>query len=102
MRPYYSEFVRHCLRYYIKTIDDGEFFPNFRSEADRRNWNACHDVMKDMPKEEKETLFRIYRKGDTIADNIYHLSIERGVTQDALWAVAVRLERKIAKKRGLL
>ena len=48
LKPYYSEFVRHCLRYYIKTLDEGKGgHPVFRSEADLANWSACYHVLKD-------------------------------------------------------
>lgn len=103
MKPYYSEFVRHCLRYYIKTQDEGKGgHPIFNSEADKANWSACYNVLKHYTPENMETIAYIYRPGDTIADKIYLLSKSKGVTQDRLWGLINITERKIAKKRGLV
>lgn len=103
MRPYYSEFVRHCLRYYVKTLDEGMGgHPIFRSEADKANWSACYEVLKDYSQLNMEIVAEIYRPGDTIADKIYMLSNTKRVPQDTIWNLVNATERKIAKKRGLL
>ena len=101
MRPYYSTYVRHCLRFYVKTYEEDRT-PVFKSTADHENWKACYKALKDFPQEEMETICRIYRKGDTIEDNIYHLSKELQIHQDTIWSMITKLERKIAKHRGLL
>lgn len=103
MKPYYSEFVRHCLRYYIKTLDEGKGgCPVFRNDAERENWSACHYVLNGCCENDVDMISQIYRPGDTIADNIYMLSKVKGVSQDALWSLIGRIERKIAQKRGLI
>lgn len=103
MRPYYSEYVRHCLRYYIKTLDDGNGgHPIFTSDADRENWSACYHVLKNYTQKDMDIIAEIYRPGDTIADKIYLLAKNRRVSPDSIWSLINALERKIAKKRGLL
>ena len=103
MRPYYSEFVRHCLRYYVKTLDEGlGGHPIFRSEADKQNWSACYEVLKDYSQFNMDIISEVYRPGDTIADKIYMLSNTKRVPQDTIWNLVNTTERKIAKKRGLL
>lgn len=103
LKPYYSEFVRHCLRYYIKTLDEGKGgHPIFRTEADKENWSACYNVLKDYSQENMDIISEIYRPGDTIPDKIYLLAKTRGVSQDRFWNLINTIERKIAKKRGLL
>ena len=103
MRPYYSEYVRHCLRYYIKTLDEGKGgCPVFRTDADRENWGACHNVLKDYSQYDMDIIAEIYRPGDTIADKIYLLSLTKKVNQDTIWGLINATERKIAKQRGLL
>ena len=102
MKPYYSEYVRHCLRYYIKTLDEGKGgHPIFKSEVDKVNWSACYEVLKDYSVNDVETIAHIYRPGDTISDKIYLLSKEKRVSQDTLWNLINTVERKIAKQRGL-
>ena len=103
MRTYYTEFTRHCLRYYIKTLDEGKGgCPRFRSDAERENWQACHLVLKDYPTDKLETIAYLYRPGDTIADKIYALAREKGVHQGTLWNLVGTVEQAIARKRGLV
>ena len=103
MKPYYSEYVRHCLRYYIMTLDEGKGgHPIFKTEVDKANWSVCHNVLKDYSEKDMEIIAYIYRPGDTIADKIYLLSKTKQVTQDRLWGLVNTTERKIAKKRGLV
>ena len=103
MRPYYSEYVRHCLRYFIKTLDEGQGgHPIFKTDADKANWSACYYVLKDYSDSNMEIIAEIYRPGDTIADKIYLLAKTKRVPQDTIWGLINTTERKIAKKRGLL
>ena len=103
MKPHYSEFVRHCLRFYIKTLDEGKGgLPTFRSDAERENWSACYHVLKDYSTAEMDTISQIYRPGDTIADKIYMLSKSKLASQDYFWGLISRVEREVAKKRGLI
>ena len=100
---YYSGFVRHCLRYYIKTLDEGKGgHPIFKSEVDQANWAACYHVLKDYSEYDMDTIAGVYRHGDTIADNVSALSKIKRVPQEAIWKLINTTERKIAKKRGLL
>lgn len=103
MKPYYSEFVRHCLRYYIKTLDEGRGgCPVFRTPAERENWSACHYVLNGCSENIVDTICQIYRTGDTIPDNIYMIAKNRGGSQAPLWNLVSDIERKIAQKRGLI
>ena len=103
MKPFYSEFVRHCLRYYVKTQDEGYGGHHiFKSDADKANWSACYYVLKDYSQKDMDIIAEIYRPGDTIADKIYLLAKTKQVPQDTIWNLINTTERKIAKKRGLL
>ena len=103
MKPYYSEYVAHCLRYYIKTLDDGKGgHPVFKSDADKFNWSACHSVLKDYSEDDMELITYIYRPGDTLADKIYALAKAKGIPQDTIWNLINNVERRVAKRRGLI
>lgn len=103
MRPYYSEFVRHCLRYYIKTLEDGHGgHPVFGSDAERENWKACYHATKNMSPKNLEIIKEIYRPGDTIPDKIYNLSNALKVPQVDISHMIGKLEREVAKRRGLI
>lgn len=96
-RAFYSEYVNHCLRFYARHPK-----PNFHSAADKNNWSACDNALKGFSDSDREMLLTIYREGDTIPDNIYQMAKERGVKQDSIWKLVNELERKVAKRRGLL
>lgn len=96
-RTFYSEYVNHCLRFYARHEN-----PKFRSDTDKHNWKACDNALKSFSDNDREMLLYIYREGDTVPDNIYQLAKERNVSQDSLWKLVNEIERKVAKKRGLL
>ena len=59
-------------------------------------------ALKGFTDKEREMLLTIYREGDTIPDNIYNLSVALEIKQDILWKLVNELERKVAKRRGLV
>lgn len=96
-RAFYSDYVNHCMRFYARHEK-----PKFHSAADKNNWTACDNALKGFSDTDRNTLLTIYRDGDTLADNIYQLAKAQGVSQDSIWKLVNELERKIAKRRGLL
>ncbi len=96
-RTFYSEYVTHCMRFYARHPD-----PRFKTDADKKNWLACDNALKQFTPDEKDILVTIYREGDTIPDNVYEVSKKRGIKQDRVWSLIGDMERKIAKRRGLL
>ena len=97
MKTFYSEYVQHCMRFYARHPH-----PTFRSDADKQNWKACDSAVKNFSKSEQEMIMTVYREGDTIPDNIYNLALDLGIKQDIIWKLINELERKGAKRRGLL
>lgn len=96
-RAFYSEFVNHCLRFYARHPK-----PSFHSAADKSNWFSCDSALKGFTDSEREMLLYIYREGDTIPDNVYQIAKAKGLRQDSVWKLVNELERKVAKRRGLL
>lgn len=96
-RVFYSEYVRHCLRFYARYGN-----PRFCTEADKRNWMACEEAFDTFSESDRKILFHIYYGSDTVPDNIYQLSKSKGIPQDTIWKLVNELERKVAKRRGLL
>lgn len=97
MKSFYSDFVRHCLRFYVRNAK-----PKFKSEADKQNWYACESALKGFSDSDREMLVAIYAGGDTIPDNVYNMAKEKGLKQDTIWNKLNELERKVAKRRGLM
>ena len=81
-RSFYSAYIEHCMRFYAR-YKKPEFF---RSDADKKNWLACDNALKDFSAE----------------DNVYHLAKKENINQDTLWKLIGDLERKVAKRRGLI
>ena len=101
MKRYYADFVRHCLRFYVMTLDIGSC-PKFSNEAERNNWMCCKAATDNMDAKTMEVVKEIYRPGDTIPDKVYHISRELKIPQDSIWNMINTLERDVAKKRGLI
>lgn len=98
MKKHYSDYVTHCLRFYSRHPK-----PNyFKSEADRKDWQAVDVALKAFSDTDRETLLTIYREGDTIAYNVYQLAKKRGIKQDGIWNLIDKLEKKVAKRRDLV
>ena len=97
MKTFYSDYVRHCMRFYARHPH-----PKCRSDADKQNWNACDNAVKGFTDKEQDILMTVYREGDTIPDTVYKLSAELNIKQDIIWKLINELERKVAKRRGLI
>ena len=97
MITFYSEYVRHCMRFYTRHPH-----PKFLSDADKQNWNACDSVLKGFSPSEVDILMTVYREGDTIPDSIYKVSVDRNIKQDNIWKLVNELERKVAERRNLI
>lgn len=97
MRTFYSEYVNHCLRFYVRHPN-----PKFHSAADKNNWLACKDALVGFTDKERDLLTTIYREGDTVADSVYQTAKLNGMKQGTVWKLVNELERKVAKRRGLL
>ena len=101
MKRYYADYVRHCLRFYVMTMDVGTS-PRFNTAVDKNNWAACHAVVKNFDHKTIDIVREIYSPGDTIPDKIYQLAKTLKMNQDDIWNMVNALERNVAKKRGLL
>lgn len=81
MRYFYSTYVAHAMRFYLKYPDVEEF----RSEADKINHNLARTLINSLPESEREEVTGYYLDG---------------VAED--WNMIRQFEREWAKKRGLI
>ena len=98
IKPFYTDYVRHALRFYSRNL----IRPRFKKDADRDNWNACHDVISKYSDRDKDILVYVYGSYDTLADNVYEMSKKHRIHQSIIWDMMKEFERTIAEKRGLL
>ena len=95
-KTFYSDYVRHCLRFYARYPT-----PNFRTPTDKHNWTACDKAFRIFSDEERELLMDIYSRYDTLPDNVFCVCTERAIEQDDVWKLIEELEYVVALKRGL-
>ena len=97
-KPFYSEYVRHCMRFYSRNLNK----PQFNTEVDKNNWYACHRAIERCSDRDREILLRVYGLYDTLADNVYEVARFYDIDQNIIWDKLKEFERIVAKKRGLL
>ena len=97
-RHFYSEYVRHCMRYYARNTNK----PRFNTEVDKNNWYACHRAIEHCTDRDKDILLRVYGLYDTLADNVYEVAKMYSIDQNIIWEMMKDFERSVAKKRGLI
>lgn len=98
-KPYYSEYVKHALRFYSRNCSSR---PAFKSDADKYNWLSCDSVLSRYPSYMREILLSVYSGYDTLPDEVYKASKEHNIEQNLIWDSMKELERKIAKRRELI
>ena len=96
-KPFYSDYVIHMLRYYAR--HDKKYSDN---EISKLNWCACDSVLKTLPTKDRSILMDVYWESDTLADSIYQVSRQNGISQNNIWTLVRDVEAKIAKARGLI
>ena len=97
-KPFYSDYVRHCLRFYSRNLQQ----PRFKSEVDRNNWFACANIIIGYSDRDRDILTTVYGSFDTLSDNVYEVAKKYSMNQAIIWDMMKDVERKIARKRGLL
>lgn len=97
-RPFYSEYVRHCMRFYARNTEK----PRFNTEVDKNNWYACHRAIEPYSEQDRTIILEVYGMRDTIADNVYCVAKANDLDQKVIWDMMKDFERSVARKRGLL
>ena len=98
MRPYYSEYVRHMLRFYTRNLHE----TRFKSDVDKQNWIACDKAFKNLSDRDRDIMALVYGSFDTLPDNVYETAKKYSMNQNIIWDAMKDLERDIAWKRGLV
>ena len=98
IKPYYSDYVRHAIRFYARYLKPDRF----KNKVDQSNWYACHNVIKSYTDTEKDILVYVYGAYDTIGDNVYAMANKHHISQNLIWDLMKEFERQVAIERGLL
>ena len=98
MKAFYSDYVRHCMRYCMRYPQPA----TFRTDVDRYNWIACKTALEKYQGKEAEIIATIYKEKGAMADNICKLSEQYSISQDSLWGLISSFEKRVAKLRRLI
>ena len=98
-KTFYTEYVRHALRFFSRNYKKPSAF---KSEADAKNWMSCYTILKNYSDKERGALISIYSGYDTLPDEVYNASKKYSMDQNILWDLMKEVERKIARRRGLM
>jgi len=97
---FYSSYINHMLRFYARYCNKN--LENFKKPVDVKNWQAVKTVLDKLPEKDKNVIIELYRRRDTLADNIYEVSKEFGIDQDVIWTMLNKITKKIAQERELI
>ena len=97
-RPFYSEYVRHCMRFYSRNLH----LTRFKTPVDEENWNACHSVVLQLTEPTRDILVSVYGGRDTLADEVYNVSHKYSINQNIIWDTMKGFEKAVAIRRGLI
>lgn len=97
-KPFYTDYVRHALRFYSRNLS----ISNFKKGVDKENWLACQESIREYSDRDKDILVYVYGSYDTLADNVYEMSKKHRIHQNIIWDMMKEFERSIAEKRGLI
>lgn len=98
---YYNEYVNHMLRFYSR-FPEAHKVHNFKTKTDMENWVTVKRVLDKLPDKDKKVIMEVYRRRDTIPDNVYEISKEYGIKQDFIWSMLNKITKQIAKDRKLI
>lgn len=97
MKKPYSDYVRHCMTYYIENTQK-----IFYTEVDKANWEAVDEALKQFSRDEVNILMFIYRQRScTMREAIDKALFGSDMKRNRVWGMITRLEEQIASKRGL-
>ena len=88
------------LRFYARYCDKN--LESFKKSTDVKNWLAVKTVLDKLPERDRNVIIEVYRRRDTLADNIYEVSKEFGIDQDVIWSMLNKITKKIAQERELI
>jgi len=97
---FYSSYINHMLRFYARYCNKN--LENFKKPVDVKNWQAVKTVLDKLPEKDKNVIIELYRRRNTLADNIYEISKELGIDQDVIWTMLNKVTKKIAQERELI
>ncbi len=102
-KPFYADYVNRMLRFYARKVHSGEVLRmKLKNDADKKNWRCVVNVLDKLPERDKDVIIEVYRRGDSLVNNIYWVAKELKVEQDMIWTLVSKVTKRIAKERKLI
>lgn len=96
MKNYYSDYVGHMMRQYLKLKDE-----KVETDVLENNIETCRRVVDNLPEAEKTIILQVY--ADKILTNSINIvSEQNGLRSQNVWMIVKNFEREVAKERGLI
>ena len=96
MRNYYSDYVGHMMRQYLKLKDS-----DIPEEIARHNVGICQKVISALPEAEKSLVTDFYSIKPS-PENIEEVATSNGIRVRNLWVIVKNFEKEVATERGLI
>lgn len=98
MRNYYSDYVGHMMRQYLKLKDDTA---EEISETTAINIRVCADCLKRLPETERSILLSVYSTSP-LRQGVLYASETQNIREISVWAIVKNFEKEAAIERGLI
>jgi len=98
MRNYYSDYVGHMMRQYLRLNDSSD---SELSETTQINIDICDTALKRLPETERELLLAVYSNGTNLREGVNISAESKGIREKTVWAMVKNFEKEIATERGL-
>lgn len=95
-KPYYQEYVFHCLRYFARHIYSDEV-----DEVSKLNYKACESVLNTLKDVDREIIVFLFKSKDTMSDNIYQASLTYSESQEHIRGLLKYVTKAVARERKL-
>lgn len=97
-RTHYSDYTNHCIRIYVSNDK-----PDFDNNVDNHNWRVVNEAFNYFSSKEQEMLKDVYRHQLlTLPDAVSTVARKYNMRNQDIWQLLSKLQREVAKLRGLL
>lgn len=96
MKNYYSDYVGHMMRQYLKLKDS-----DTEDVVLKNNIDTCKAVVDKLPEAEKAIILQVY-SDKILTNSINVVAEENGIRSQNVWMIVKNFEREVAKERGLI
>ena len=99
-RCYYTDFVNHCIRFFLSTPES--LHMDGKRKADIDNWLAVQYVWNRLQDESKQVLAQVYSLNYRLQEGVRMYCEKTGADENQIWVLVTKTAAAVAKSRGLV